>query len=127
MDNQYLVELINIYVRLGDYSELTRIVAMICITIIVCIAIWSIKKAAELISGYSTAVIINLHEVTSWELVTFLLPSTIFKHIKIWVSISLRKIIVFFIHCLWSWIFKKCAIFECFYTSVHQHVLKREH
>lgn len=83
MDNQYLVELINIYVRLGDYSELTRIVAMICITIIVCIAILNHKKAAELISGYSTAVIINLHEVTSWELVTFLLPSTIFKHIKI--------------------------------------------
>lgn len=45
MDNQYLVELINIYVRLGDYSELTRIVAMICITIIVCIAILKHKKS----------------------------------------------------------------------------------
>lgn len=48
MYKQYMSYIINLFVQLGDYSETTRIVAMICLTGIVCLdIILGHKKTAD--------------------------------------------------------------------------------
>lgn len=59
MYKQYMSYIINLFVQLGDYSETTRIVAMICLTGIVCLdIILGHKKNRWLVSGQPLVVIL---------------------------------------------------------------------